>query len=118
MPLNQKIIGFHQDFENHWVAELNCGHSQHVRHDPPWQERPWVLSEEGRQSRLGLELQCKRCDETRKEVANAVLRACRKNLMAAYENAGLSGLCAEGKWEMALDSLNSLDLETIFEMDE
>ena len=40
--------GFHQDAEGHWVAELSCGHSQHVRHQPPFTLRPWVLSEQGR----------------------------------------------------------------------
>ena len=42
------IVGFHQDQEGDWVAELDCGHNQHVRHNPPWQERAWVLSSEGR----------------------------------------------------------------------
>lgn len=55
------IIGFHQDGEGDWVAELECGHNQHVRHDPPWQERPWVLSSEGRGSRLGTRLICRLC---------------------------------------------------------
>ncbi len=37
--MNQKITGFHQDEDLHWVADLACGHTQHVRHDPPWQSR-------------------------------------------------------------------------------
>ena len=57
------IIGFHKDEEDHWVADLKCGHGQHVRHDPPWQIREWVRTEAGRTSRLGMELNCKRCDE-------------------------------------------------------
>jgi hypothetical protein len=57
----QAIVGFHQDENGHWVADLECGHGQHVRHDPPWQLRPWVLTAEGRQTRLGVELLCKRC---------------------------------------------------------
>ncbi|HWP43425.1 MAG TPA: DUF3565 domain-containing protein, partial [Blastocatellia bacterium] len=32
-------------------------------HDPPLVTRTWVLSEQGRASRLGFELNCKRCDE-------------------------------------------------------
>jgi hypothetical protein len=31
-----KITGFHQDEEANWVAELSCGHQQHVRHRPPF----------------------------------------------------------------------------------
>jgi len=61
--MRRKITGFDQDDENHWRAILECGHPQHVRHDPPMSSRPWVLTEAGRASRLGLELDCKRCDE-------------------------------------------------------
>jgi hypothetical protein len=66
--MKQKIVGFHQD-EDHpgdegvWVAELACGHGQHVRHQPPFVNRPWVLTAEGRARFLGFELVCKRCDE-------------------------------------------------------
>jgi len=60
--VKQPIVGYHQDEEGHWVAELRCGHTQHVRHDPPWQVRPWVTTPEGRESRIGIELDCARCD--------------------------------------------------------
>ena len=58
----RRIVGFHLDDEQHWVAELECGHAQHVRHEPPWQVREWVLDVEGRRSRLGTMLDCRRCD--------------------------------------------------------
>jgi hypothetical protein len=61
--VRRKILGYHRDEEGHWVADLECGHPQHVRHQPPWMERPWVLTPEGRASRIGMELDCKRCDE-------------------------------------------------------
>lgn len=61
--MQQPIIGFHQDEEQHWVADLACGHTQHVRHDPPWQNRPWVIDVEGRQQKIGIELECKKCEE-------------------------------------------------------
>ncbi|MGZ3236035.1 MAG: DUF3565 domain-containing protein [Burkholderiaceae bacterium] len=60
--MEQKIVGFHQDDEHHWVAELECGHNQHVRHDPPWTNRPWTTTTEGRNSVLGKALICKKCD--------------------------------------------------------
>ena len=56
-----RIVGFHQDEEGHWVAELECGHTQHVRHDPPWQNRPWVITESGRESFIGHTLRCVQC---------------------------------------------------------
>jgi len=32
----RKIVDFHLDENLDWVAELECGHQQHVRHNPPW----------------------------------------------------------------------------------
>ncbi len=60
--MKQPIIGFHKDEEEDWVAELQCGHNQHVRHNPPWMLRPWVTTKAGRKSCLGNELNCKKCD--------------------------------------------------------
>jgi hypothetical protein len=60
--VKQPIVGFHRDEEGHWVAELRCGHGQHVRHDSPWQSRPWVTTAEGREKFLGVELECLKCD--------------------------------------------------------
>ena len=60
--MESRIVGFRQDDEGHWIAELACGHTQHVRHMPPWQERPWVVTAEGRAGRLGTTLPCKQCD--------------------------------------------------------
>lgn len=61
--MDQPIVGYHKDHEQHWVAELACGHFQHVRHKPPFQERPWVETEIGRAAMLGTLLGCKKCDE-------------------------------------------------------
>jgi hypothetical protein len=61
--MRRRIVGFERDDEGHWRAELDCGHRQHTRHDPPLSTREWTLTAEGRASRVGLELDCKRCDE-------------------------------------------------------
>src|SRR5260370_29846070 len=53
--MKQKIVGFHRDKHADWVADLQCGHTQHEPHRPPWQQRPWVTTSEGRRSRLGIE---------------------------------------------------------------
>jgi hypothetical protein len=63
--LLRKISGFHIDEEGDWVADLACGHGQHVRHDPPWQVREWVTTPEGRASRLGVELDCLLCNSNK-----------------------------------------------------
>jgi tellurite methyltransferase len=56
------IVAFHQDKEHHWVADLDCGHAQHTRHDPPFFPRPWVLNEDSRTNYIGTQLDCVRCD--------------------------------------------------------
>lgn len=59
----QPITGYHLDEEGHWVAQLACGHNQHVRHDPPLVVREWVQSPQGRNAMIGFELVCKKCLE-------------------------------------------------------
>ena len=43
--VKQKITGFDKDDDGDWRARLECGHYQHVRHDPPLAIREWVLTE-------------------------------------------------------------------------
>jgi hypothetical protein len=57
----RRIIGFHVDEHGDWVAELECGHTQHMRHRPPWQVRPWVVTEEGRTQFIGTPIPCSQC---------------------------------------------------------
>ncbi len=47
-------------------------------------------------------------DKTR--IAEAVRQACLKAASDAYEQAGISGLCGEGRWEIALDAIRQLDV--------
>lgn len=61
--MKQAITGYHLDDEAFWVAELVCGHFQHVRHQPPFINRPWVETQQGRDTKIGFELACKKCDE-------------------------------------------------------
>jgi len=58
----RRIAGFHEDELGDWVAELSCLHNQHVRHRPPFQERPWVATALGRASKLGADIDCALCD--------------------------------------------------------
>ena len=61
-PMIRNIVGFHQDEDGDWVAELSCLHSQHVRHQPPFFERPWVQVPSGRSAAVGGEIECPLCD--------------------------------------------------------
>jgi hypothetical protein len=60
--VERAILGFHQDDQGDWVADLACGHRQHVRHRSPWTLRPWVTTPEGRAAHVGQRLDCKLCD--------------------------------------------------------
>ena len=60
--MQQPIVGFHQDEIGDWVADLACGHTQHVRHQPPWVNRPWVATDTGRRAHIGCRLECKSCE--------------------------------------------------------
>lgn len=58
----RRIVGFHRDQHGDWVADLECGHTQHVRHNPPWMNREWVVTPKGRRAHIGNLLNCKSCD--------------------------------------------------------
>jgi hypothetical protein len=51
----RKIIDYHLDECSDWVADLECGHQQHVRHDPPWTIRHWVTTPQGRLEHIGVQ---------------------------------------------------------------
>lgn len=87
--MQQPIRGFHQDAEGHWVADLACGHGQHVRHDPPWQVREWVLETSTRHAHLGTLLNCVLCDRDAAPDADA------------YTDALVRGLCRDGALAVA-----------------
>ncbi len=46
-------------------------------------------------------------------VAEAVRAACVGAAERAYEDGGVRGLCAEGRWELALDAIRELDLRAL-----
>lgn len=60
--MQRAIAGWQVDPAGDWVAELDCKHRQHVRHQPPWQERPWVLDAAARAERVGQLIECAACD--------------------------------------------------------
>lgn len=50
----------------------------------------------------------------RLQIAETVRRACIDIAIQAYEDAGLSGLCHEGRWEYAIDAIRGLELRPFF----
>lgn len=46
-------------------------------------------------------------------IADAVRRACLEAALAAYEDAGIRGVCEEGRWEAAVGAIRTLDLEPV-----
>ena len=107
--MQRRIVGFHRDCQQHWVADLECGHSQNVRHDPPWQERPWVLDEAAREARLGTSLNCILCDEppaterSKRPLEPADIAPPHLSPSAAevYLDSLIRGLCHQGALELA-----------------
>lgn len=51
--------------------------------------------------------------EARRNAAETVKRALLAVALQAYEEAGLSGLCAEGRWEVAIGAMRNYDVRLI-----
>ena len=52
-------------------------------------------------------------DDPRTRIAEAMQRALVEIALQAYEEAGLSGLCADGRWEAAIGAMRSCDVQKI-----
>ena len=48
-----------------------------------------------------------------RQLAEAVRAACIKAALDAYEEGGVLGLCAEGRWEYAISTLRQLDVAAV-----
>jgi hypothetical protein len=46
-------------------------------------------------------------------VIEAVRAACLEAAVGAYEDAGIQGLCADGRWEAALAAIRQVDLSRV-----
>ena len=44
------------------------------------------------------------------DLAKRIRDACLETVLQAYEDAGVQGLCAEGRWEAAVGALRTIDL--------
>ena len=47
------------------------------------------------------------------KLAEAVRTACLDAALRAYEDAGISGLCHEGRWEYAVQAIQGIDLAAL-----
>jgi hypothetical protein len=47
------------------------------------------------------------------EIAETVRAACLRAALDAYEDAGMRGLCGEGRWELAVQAIRRLDLQSL-----
>jgi hypothetical protein len=52
---------------------------------------------------------------TQSILVEMVRAACLEAALAAYEDAGVRGLCADGRWEAALAAIRHLDLSGVLE---
>jgi hypothetical protein len=50
-----------------------------------------------------------------RELAEQIRQTFVDQALMAYEDAGMSGLCAEGRWEIVVDTLRSIKVEPIVE---
>ena len=56
-----------------------------------------------------------RVDDEGRRIARAVRDACARVATEACELAGMSGLCEEGRIEMALDAIRTLDVDAVLQ---
>jgi hypothetical protein len=48
------------------------------------------------------------------DLAKRIRDACLEAVLQAYEDAGVQGLCAEGRWEAAVGALKTVELAPLY----
>lgn len=100
-PITRTIVAFHQDDAGEWVADLSCLHRQHVRHQPPFQMRPWVTTDQGRASHVGTEIGCALCARGELPDGLTVVRTAGPFDAATVPRGLLSDhVVADGRWAL------------------
>jgi hypothetical protein len=51
--------------------------------------------------------------EAQRRLAEAVRAECLRAALEAHEDAGVRGLCQEGRWEAAIEAVRCLDLDRL-----
>jgi hypothetical protein len=59
--MDHAISGFFQNNAGHWVAKLACKHELQFQHNPPEANNAWVLTQTGRDDKIGVLLFCVNC---------------------------------------------------------
>lgn len=54
-------------------------------------------------------------DSKLEHIAAKIRDACLKAAVQAYEDAGIQGLCAEGRWEAAVSAMQSVDVTELLD---
>lgn len=54
-------------------------------------------------------------EEDKVRLAETVKKACAEAAQNAYEDAGFSGLCADGRWECAIETIRHLDISALIQ---
>jgi|GEM_PF-893351 len=128
-----KIIRFHKDEKGDWIVDLDCGHSRHMRHDPPWSNMDWIHSSEARWDRMQQPIECRSCDERKEpfidlkleaeeettsdprdlQVAAAVKAACLKEVIDIYQEALAGNLSVVEASEKAQKRIAGLDISDL-----
>ena len=60
--MRRRINGFVRDEHGDWIARLDCHHSQHIRHQPPFRDAPWIHDDDAHAERVATLLDCPLCD--------------------------------------------------------
>ena len=60
--MERVIQKFHLNRFQEWEADLECGHAVMMRHNPPYQNCPWIGTPKGRQEHIGDLTECVSCD--------------------------------------------------------
>ncbi len=68
------IESLRRESEHAVVLRLGCGHTRHVRHNPPLSDHPWVVDQAASAEKVGQAIECGACVQRRLPAEAAFVR--------------------------------------------
>ena len=108
--MTRKIVDHLQDRNGNWKRILDCGHLKSLKPNTEVSEKLSSQTSSFLNREIGNDIDCTSCEKLGLEVSNLILKNIELVLKEAWEEGGIAGLCSEGRFDLVVDYLNTIDI--------
>lgn len=105
-----------QDKNGNWRRILDCGHLISLKPNNEISDKLNSQTASFLSQEVGSNTNCTSCETLSLEISNLILKNIELVLKEAWEEGGIAGLCPEGRFDLVVDYLNTMDINHIRKM--